>query len=234
MDALAELRAKPQRAAIFLDIDGALSPIVARPEDAFVPEETRSVVRGLVSRYALVAAVTGRTSADAAQMVGVDGVVVAGTHGLELVEVDDVWRARMRELARDVPFRVEDKGVTVSFHYREAADEAHAREQLEAVATRARSAGLKARFGRKVLEVLPPVDANKGTAVRALLERAGLARALYAGDDTTDLDGFAALDGLEVAVRVAVDSPEAPPLLLAAADVVVPGPPGLLQLLRSL
>jgi trehalose 6-phosphate phosphatase len=207
---------------------------VQRPEDALVPEETREVVRALVVRYALVAAVTGRTGADAERIVGVEGLAVAGTHGLELVHVDDEWRERMDALARDVPFGVEDKGVTISFHYRGVADEARARRDLEAVAARAEAMGLKARFGRKVLEVLPPVEANKGTAVRTLLERARLERALYAGDDTTDLDAFAALDGLELRIRVAVDSPEAPPALLAAADVVVAGPPGLLDLLRTL
>ena len=234
MDALARLRAEPQRSAIFLDIDGALAPIVPRPEDSFVLEETRAVVRSLVQRYALVAAITGRASDNARELVGVPGVVVVGLHGLELVPVDAEWHERMLSLARGVPFRLEDKGVSVSFHYRGAADEERAREQLEIVATRARALGLKARFGRKVLELLPPVEVHKGTAVRALLERAGLARALYAGDDTTDLDGFAALDGLEVGVRIAVDSPEAPPELLARADAVVDGPAGLLELLRTL
>jgi trehalose 6-phosphate phosphatase len=85
-----------------------------------------------------------------------------------------------------------------------------------------------------VLEVRPPVDADKGTAVRALVARAGVTRALYAGDDTTDLDAFAGLDGLELGVRVAVDSGEAPPGLVEAADVVVAGPEGVLALLRSL
>jgi trehalose 6-phosphate phosphatase len=85
-----------------------------------------------------------------------------------------------------------------------------------------------------VLEVRPPVKADKGTAVRALVTRAGVDRALYAGDDTTDLDAFRGLDGLEHAVRVAVDSGEAPTELVAAADLVVDGTDGLLALLRSL
>ncbi len=85
-----------------------------------------------------------------------------------------------------------------------------------------------------VLEVLPPVEASKGTAVRALLERSGLRRALFAGDDTTDLDGFAALDGLEVAVRVAVASPEGPSRLAADADVVVASPAAFAELLARL
>jgi trehalose 6-phosphate phosphatase len=234
VDALARLRAEPRRAAILLDVDGVLAPIVPRPEDSFVPEETRAVVASLVDRYALVAAVTGRAGANARELVGVPGVVVVGLHGLELVHVGDVWRERMLSLARDTPFRLDDKGVIVSLHYRGAADEERAREELEAIAVRARDLGLKTRFGRKVLELLPPVDVNKGTAVRALLERAGLTRALYAGDDTTDVDAFAALDGLEVGVRVAVDSAEAPQELVARADLVVEGPPALLALLRTL
>jgi trehalose 6-phosphate phosphatase len=85
-----------------------------------------------------------------------------------------------------------------------------------------------------VLEVLPPLDADKGTAVRALLQRQGLARALFAGDDTTDLDAFGALDELDVGVKVAVGSDEAPPKLLERADLVVAGPDGLVELLEML
>jgi trehalose 6-phosphate phosphatase len=91
-----------------------------------------------------------------------------------------------------------------------------------------------ARFGRKVLELRPPVDANKGTAVRQLLAGHGLRRALYAGDDTTDLDAFAALEELELGVRVAVATEEGPPELRERADVVVESPAELLDLLRGL
>jgi trehalose 6-phosphate phosphatase len=234
VDALARLRAEPERAAIFLDVDGTLAPIVARPEDAAVPDDTRAVLRSLVDRYGLVGAITGRPSEEAARLVDVPEIAVAGKHGLELVEIDDVWHQRMLELAAGVPYRFEDKGVSVSFHYRDAQDEKAARAELETVAAEAEALGLKARFGRKVLELLPPVDAHKGTAVLRMLELAGLSRALYAGDDTTDLDGFAALDGLELGVRVAVDSPEAPPELSARADVVVDSPAGLVELLRTL
>jgi trehalose 6-phosphate phosphatase len=121
-----------------------------------------------------------------------------------------------------------------ALHWREAPDEAHARRELEAVALRAREAGLEGRWGRKVLELRPPVEADKGTAVRSLLAERDLRRALYAGDDTTDLDAFNGLDGLEVAVRVAVASGEAPPGMREAADVVVGSPDELLELLRQL
>ena len=85
-----------------------------------------------------------------------------------------------------------------------------------------------------VLEVRPPVDADKGTAVRRLLEVRTLRRALYAGDDATDLDAFRALDGLEVAVRVAIASPETPAELVRAADLAFPSPEALVELLRAL
>jgi trehalose 6-phosphate phosphatase len=85
-----------------------------------------------------------------------------------------------------------------------------------------------------VLEIRPPVHADKGTAVRQLLDGADLRRALYAGDDTTDIDGFRALDGLELGVRVAVSSDEAPSELVESADVVVESPAELLTLLARL
>jgi len=231
LDALAE---SPDRAAIVLDVDGTLAPIVRRPEEASVPEEAKRELRRLVARYRLVACVSGRTGDDARRLVGVDGVRYAGSHGLELAPEAGRWRDEIQEFASSVDWPVEDKGLTVSFHYREAENEDEALEYLEGVADRAREAGLVPRFGRKVLEIRPPVEADKGTAVTQLLEEAGLRRALYAGDDTTDLDAFRALDGLEVGIRVAVASDEAPSELVDAADVVVDSPAELLTLLSRL
>jgi trehalose 6-phosphate phosphatase len=231
---LARLREAPDRAAILLDVDGVLAPIVARPEDAAVPGETRLELERLRDRYAVVACVSGRTSDDAERIVGVPGLVYLGSHGLELAPDAMHWQETLRDFAAGVDWPVEDKGLTVSFHYRLAADQQAARAELEEVASRARAAGLKARFGRKVLELLPPITANKGTAVKSLLEERGLHRALYAGDDTTDLDGFAAVADLELGVRVAVASPEGPSALRDAADLVVASPTELLDLLRGL
>ena len=140
----------------------------------------------------------GAPGEEAARLVGVEGVVYVGVHGLELAPEAERWREALRPFAgEDWPW-LEDKGLTVAFHWREAPDEAEARRALEAVAERARAAGLEAHWGRKVLELRPPVEADKGTAVRALLAERGLERALYAGDDTTDLDAFRGLDGLEL------------------------------------
>jgi trehalose 6-phosphate phosphatase len=233
-DPLALLRSEPGRAAVLLDVDGTLAPIVTRPDLAAVPEETRAEVRRLAGRYALVGCVSGRTAEDAARLVGVDDVVYVGVHGLELAPEAAQWREALRPFAAEPWPWLEDKGLTVALHWREAPDADAAEQSLRAVAARAEAAGLEARWGRKVLELRPPVAADKGTAVRFLLEQRGLQRALYAGDDTTDLDAFRGLDGLELGVRVAVASPEGPQALREAADVVVASPAELVELLRTL
>ncbi len=232
---LARIAERPRQTAIFLDVDGTLAPIVVRPEQAQVPEEARAELARLRDRYALVACVSGRPSADARRIVGVDGIRYVGEHGLELEPEAEAWSARLAAFAATVPWPAErGKRLTLSFHYRGAADEEQARRLLREVADRARAEGYQARLGRKVLDVRPPLDADKGTAVRRLLAETQLRRALYAGDDATDLDGFRGLDGLDLAVRVAVSSDEQPTELAAAADLVVAGPDGLLDLLRQL
>ena len=233
--ALERLAAEPERAALLLDVDGVLAPIVAVPQDAAVPPETQAELRRLHERYALVACVSGRSGADARRVVGLDELVYVGEHGLELEPEAAAWAERLQQFTATVDWEdVERKPLTVSFHYRRAEDEDEALTMLNAVATRARHEGYVARFGRKVLELRPPVAAHKGTAVTHLLGERSLERALYAGDDTTDLDAFNALGDLELGVRVAVASPEGPVELREAADVIVDGPAELLQLLRRL
>jgi trehalose 6-phosphate phosphatase len=222
MDGLARIASEPEKAALFLDIDGVLAPIVERPEDARVPEATRAVLGGLAKRYGLVACVTGRPSDVAREIVGVEGLTYVGEHGLELDPEAQRWTEAIHGFAIEVPWvDVEVKPLSVAFHYRSAPDPDAAREALEPVAAGALDLGFRSRWGRMVLEVLPPVEASKGTAVRRLLATSGLRRALYAGDDTTDLDGFSALDGLDTAVRVAVVSAEGPAELGERADVIV-------------
>ena len=233
-DLLAELARERERAALLLDVDGTLAPIVERPEDARVPDDTRAELSRLAGRYALVACISGRAADDAGRVLGVDGIRVVGEHGLELDPDAEGWAARLHAFADTVGRPVERKRLSVSFHYRGDPDEEASRAELERVAERAREAGLVPRFGRKVLELRPPVDAHKGTAVRRLLGEHGLGRALYAGDDTTDLDAFAALDGLDLGVRVAVAAAESPPALREAADIVVASPEELLAVLRRL
>ncbi len=235
---LVRFRSEPDKAAVLLDVDGTLAPIVERPEDAAVPEGTRSEVERLAGRYGLVACVSGRPTADARRIVGLDGIEYIGVHGLEGHPGVPEYTPLIERLidSADWPWRVETKaGVTAAFHYREVDDE-EAAHAVERVVETAEALGLAVQRGRKVVEVKPPIDVDKGTAVRELLERRGIARALYAGDDTTDLDAFRGLDeaGLDVAVKVAVGSPEINPRLLTEADLVVDGPGELLYLLRTL
>jgi trehalose 6-phosphate phosphatase len=233
--ALARIAGAPEQTALLFDVDGVLAPIVPVPHEANVPEETRAELRRLNGRYALVACISGRSGADARRVVGVDELLYVGEHGLELEPAAQEWSGRLQDFAATVDWEdVERKPLTVTFHYRRAESESEALAMLEAVATRARSEGMVARFGRKVLELRPPVGAHKGTAVAYLLGQRGLTRALYAGDDTTDLDAFDALQGLELGVRVAVASAEGPPELREAADVVVGSPAEVVELMRRL
>jgi trehalose 6-phosphate phosphatase len=228
------LRREPRAAAVLLDVDGTLAPIAADPAAARVPDETRAVVRDLRDAFGLVACISGRAEEDAARVLGVPGIAIVGEHGLGLAPDATAWAERVHAFADRLEVPVERKRLSLSLHYRGAADETAALDALGAIAAAAEGEGLVPRWGRKVLEIRPPVQADKGVAVRALLARAGLRHALYAGDDDTDLDAFAALDGLPVAVRVAVASTEGPLALRRAADLVVGGPAALGDLLRLL
>jgi len=232
------LVAAPERTAVILDVDGTLAPIVPRPELAAVPASTRAELVRLVSRYRLVACLSGRAGEDAARLVGVPGIEVVGNHGLELLPEAGSLEASIAAFRQAIDGRwpVEDKRLSLSLHFREAPDEQAAVLALAAIADEAERAGLDARWGRKVLEIRPRVEADKGTAVHALLERSGALLGLYAGDDTTDLDAFRGLReaGLEHAVAIAVASPESAQELLDAADLVADGPDGLLDVLKVL
>jgi trehalose 6-phosphate phosphatase len=233
---LTPLREAPNRSAVVLDVDGTLAPIVARPELAAVPEATKAQLARLAGRYLLVACVSGRAGEEAQRLVGVEGVRYVGNHGLELVPEAEELAGRIAAFRDDIGLEVEDKRLTLSYHFREASDETAAHAELERVAQKAREKGLVAWWGRKVLEIRPPVAADKGTAVRTLLADAGATRALYAGDDTTDLDAFAGLASaaLDHFVRVAVVSAEGPPELAETADLLVESPEELAGLLASL
>ena len=235
MDPLAALAAEPAQAALFLDVDGVLAPIVERPEDARVPPETQRELARLAGVYGLVACVTGRTGEFAREIVGVDGLRYVGQHGLELEQAAAGFAERIHAFAHATGWPdLELKPLTAAFHYRRAADRDAARLTLEQIATDALADGLRTKWGRFVLEVVPPLDVSKGSAVRALLAESGLHRALYAGDDVTDLDGFRALDGLEVAVRVAIASAEGPSELGELADVLVGSTDAFREILKRL
>jgi trehalose 6-phosphate phosphatase len=255
---LAPLRANPERCAILLDIDGTLAPIVQHASDASVPEATRQLLIKLAKRYPIVACVSGRQASDARAMVAIGTITYLGSHGAEMLRagwtesvldpgIED-WVRRIHEFGREADtadlrrrrVRIEDKGPIVAFHWRGAPDEDAAKAAIDTIAGRAEAAGLRTHWGRKVLEVRPPVRIDKGAGIRAFLQDLDVDAAVYAGDDATDLDAFRTLGelvqegGLQRVVRVGVRSDEGPSEIVSTADVVVEGTDGVQELLATL
>jgi trehalose 6-phosphate phosphatase len=257
-EALQPLRADPARAAVLLDIDGTLAPIVERADDARVPERTRATLVALAERYGLVACISGRRAATARGMVSIGSITYVGNHGAELLRAgadsaeldagvadwagrvhDFVGRAWSEELDR-LGVRSEDKDVIAAFHWRGAPDENAAEAAVQELAGSAEAEGFATHWGRKVLEVRPPVEVHKGNAVDRLLRGAGLRTALYVGDDRTDVDAFRALrslaaDGeLDSSLCIGVREAETPDEVHAEADLLVDGTRGVCAVLEAL
>jgi trehalose 6-phosphate phosphatase len=231
-----------EEAGIFLDFDGSLSAIVARPEDAQPVEGARETLAALVGRLRLVAVISGRRSEEVAELLNVPGLRYFGLYGMEEAAPDlmAVVAPRIQAAAEAVPEAwVEDKGASIAVHYRQARDPPRARAELvAALAEVASSAGLEVVEGKMVVELVPAGRPRKGGAVERLVGENQLSAALFAGDDVADLDAFRALDGLAdkglLAIKVAVRGEETPGDLVDAADVVVDGPEGLVELLGQL
>jgi trehalose 6-phosphate phosphatase len=252
-DLFAPLRDAPARAAILTDFDGTLAPIVLDPAAAVALPGAVEVLHDLATRYRTVAVVSGRPVSflhDRLRLDDADGRIVAyGLYGLQCtdgtgeavdhpdalpwrVKVDDVAAAAERDAPDDVT--VERKGLSVTLHVRTAPAEADwARSWTD---TQAAVTGLVVHPGRMSYELRPPVDIDKGSIVMQLTD--GVDAACFFGDDLGDLDAFDALerrqaDGVHV-VRVGVRSPEAPAELIERADLIVDGPAGVVELLKSL
>ena len=258
VEALEPIRADPDRSAVLLDIDGTLAPIVRHAADAHVPEATRTLLIEIARRYRVVGCVSGRRAATARQIVAIGTITYVGNHGGELLrpgatrpEVDPGladWTARVRAFAarvytpehQRIRVRSEDKDAIAAFHWRGAPDEEAAAVAVREIAAQAEREGFAIHWGRKVLEVRPPVTFDKGLGIAALLRGASVEAALYVGDDTTDLDAFRGLrelvqsGSLASAVCVAVSSDEAPPELAQEADLTVDGPGGVRGVLEAL
>jgi trehalose 6-phosphate phosphatase len=258
VEALGPLRSEPTRSAVLLDIDGTLAPIVRHADDAHVPEATRSVLIEVSRRYGVVGCISGRRAATARAIVAIGTISYVGNHGGELLragstaaEIDPnlvSWTDRISAFAassdtperRRLRVRFEDKGPIAAFHWRGAPDEEEAEGSVREIAETAQQEGFGIHWGRKVLEVRPPVEFDKGVGVTALLDGADVSAAIYVGDDTTDLDAFRGLRSLadegrlQTALCIAVGSEEAPAELTSEADLTVDGPPGVRGLLEAL
>lgn len=238
-----------EHTAVLTDFDGTLSAMVPDPDTAVPLPGAVAVLERLAQRAHTVAVISGRPLEFLTRHFG-GGLTLAGLYGLEIREnglvtrppevetwravIGDTVTAARAELPEDV--RVEHKGLALTLHYREAP---HRQAEVERWArARANSTGLRTADARCSVELNPPLSVDKGTVVTSLADNPGVRHACYLGDDRADAAAFVALRRLRTrgvsTHTVAVRGAETPTEVLAAADQVVEGPPGALELLRRL
>jgi trehalose 6-phosphate phosphatase len=217
-------QAQGKQLAVFLDYDGTLTPIVARPEEAVLDRGIRQTLREL-AKYCTVAVISGRDLQDVQNLVGLDGIFYVGSHGFEisgpqgrhlehhggkqflpaLERAEKSLRDRLEEKIQGV--QVERKKFAIAVHYRRAA-EGKVRE-VEGMVDQVQEENgrLRKTAGKKILELQPDIDWHKGKALTWLLEQLGMAGPevlpFYLGDDVTDEDAFKVLKdrGIGIAVQ---------------------------------
>ena len=241
-----------RRPAIFLDYDGTLTPIVARPELAILGSAARAAIQRLAQRLP-VAVISGRDRQDVEQLVGIDNLVFAGSHGFDIRvpgrgqlkhevggEYGPVLERAEAELRRRVePIAgalIEHKKLSVAAHYRQVAEHDLPAFFAAVDAVESSQPDLKRMRGKKVFEFEPKLDWDKGKAVRWLLRALDLEGPevvpLFFGDDVTDEDAFVELqgDGLGVVVATPDDDPDR----MTAAGFRVDEPAEVLAVLERL
>ena len=215
-------RLEQQRLVLFIDYDGTLTPIVPNPKNALLSGDVQTLI-GRLQAFMPVVLVSGRSLEDLKTRVGVEGVIYAGSHGfdiagprglrhqvaLDLVPLLHDTALELRQATAHLSgVLVEEKKFSIAVHYRTVAH-AEVGQVLAAIdAVVARHPRLEKRYGKKVIEVRPAVDWDKGAAVRwviGTLDGAGAILPIYIGDDLTDEDAFGALgeEGLTIAVMAA-------------------------------
>jgi len=222
-----ETRRRDRQLALFTDYDGTLTPIVQRPEAATLSQEMRSLLLQL-SDQVIVAVISGRDLADVQNMVGIDKLYYAGSHGFDvagggiqmqqqqaqasLPELDEAEN-QLREQLKPIPgAKVERKRFAIALHYREAAESDVERIQTIVDQVVHHHPQLRQSRGKKIFELQPDVPWNKGRAVCWLLNKLDIntpnVLPMYLGDDTTDEDAFQALRDRGIGIRVGM--PEEP------------------------
>jgi len=207
--------------AIFLDYDGTLTPIVAHPEEARLHSSMRQILQQLASKYA-VAIISGRDLQDIKQLVGIENIYYAGSHGFDTAgpkglkcELPDADQALplLQNAEQDIQkavkgiegAQVERKKFSLAIHYRnvKSSEKSAVKNKLEKLCSTYK--GLKLVHGKEVFDLRPDVDWHKGKALLWLKERMSLEKPIfsfYLGDDTTDEDAFEVLgdEGIGIAV----------------------------------
>ncbi len=223
-------RLAERRPAVFLDYDGTLTPIVDRPEEAIISESMRDAIRGLAERCPVII-VSGRDRRVVQELMGLDDLIVAGSHGFDIwsplggaIEreegaefgglLDEVKERLRAETSSIEGALVEPKKISVAVHYRLVSEEERqgVKEIVDAVLAE-HPDDLKVTPGKMVYEIQPKIEWDKGKAVLYLLETLDLNREdvvpIYVGDDITDEDAFEALNGRGIGIFVGrADDPE--------------------------
>lgn len=210
-----------RRPAVFLDYDGTLTPIVDLPEDARLTPETRDEIAKLGARCP-VAVISGRDVDDVRALMGLDGLTYAGSHGFDILLADGSRDQQGREYVPDLDAaerdlgpplaeipgaRLERKAFAIAVHFRQVDEDRISDVQATVAAVAAARPRLRRTGGKKVLELRPDVEWDKGRALRWLLRTLELDRSsflpIYIGDDDTDEDAFQTVHerGLGVVVR---------------------------------
>ncbi len=202
-------RVARSRVLLAFDFDGTLAPIIADPARAAMRSRTRALLEQVARRYPCIV-ISGRAQADVLRRmrtVGVHGVI--GNHGIEpwratgaLLSRVQAWRPSLeRDLEGVQGLLLEDKGFSLSIHYREASHKARARRTILAAA--GTLDGVRLIAGKQIVNIVPAGAPHKGQALERERRRFGCEQALYVGDDSTDEDAFAlAATGKLLAVRV--------------------------------
>lgn len=207
-----------QKPLLAFDFDGTLVPIVARPDDARVSQVISARLRRLAEQVP-VAIVTGRSIADVRQRLGFVPQYIVGSHGAEdshnpestslnrmamdcLREQLAGWQGRLA----DTGIQVEDKGLSIAFHYRLSRERRTALSLIEDLLSNA-DRSLRIFPGKMVVNVVAADAPDKADAVQSLVARCGAANAVFAGDDINDEAVFAAAPASWLTVRVGRDAP---------------------------
>jgi trehalose 6-phosphate phosphatase len=239
--AVEALAADPGRSGLVLDFDGVLAPIVADPTTSALPDRAAASLERLAERLGLVAIISGRPVAFLAERVGLPGVPLLGSYGMEqstdgvrqidpeaakwLGQVQKAGRTLREQLAGSAGIRVEEKSVSVAVHWRQAPDHTAAAEDVRRVTGRiADELGLRLEPGKLVEELRPPIDVDKGSAISALLAaHPDLSSFAYAGDDLGDIPALRAARDDGGYALVIDHGPETDPRLLELADETFAG-----------
>lgn len=255
-ESLQPVISEPSVSTIMFDLDGTLAPIVPRPNQVALPPEISKLIRKLAHIYLAIAIVSGRAATEAMRIVGYSELVYIGNHGFETLlpgratvvspeihpyidKLLEMKKATVMEEINEAGITLEDKTSTMSYHYRLAENPDEALKYLKnKIVPEAKKLGLKTSEGRMVIEIRPPVAIDKGVSIGRLLDRISSQKAVYMGDDSTDIDALKELrrrrkKGQET-IGIGVISKEMPAALPKYSDLLVERRSGVEMVLRIL